>query len=1091
MKLQTKLNLVSVFILLLDGSCHVTIGAYVITNILYNLNRNILAGELHNRVTKISETYKVLKDAGLSGTASYVESAQNEIIEDLKKYKYGETGGVLIANTKDKKIVYQPQQSENPETSAAASYIDEMIEKKTGSMKLDQSGTSYYAAFETFPEWNWVVALSITTAEMLAKRSQYLQNVSIVAIFILLLNSFVLRGFGRKLTARIETTLTTLKQVESGDLSARIPNIVDKDEIATLQQGVNSMISVIQTRTDEIARARDTLEIRVQERTAQLAEKSAVLKEELRNSSNLLNSMKQVVFAVDRSGTIIPPVSKSSEAVFGMTIEGKNILESIYKDLDRRSETFSALNSAFVTVFGEDALQWELTEDNFPKQFTYSVNDAQRTLKASYSPMWNDQGQLEKIMLVIEDITSLIELEKNIAAAKAAAAKNMQMIQELGANQPDELEGFFSGAFNLMTEAKTKVRGQDPSASSTVLRNLHTLKGNARVFGLSRISSAAHEAENQMHEIKPSELPKAEATLADVQGSVFEYADLARKIYHAANGFYEQMSLALHTSAAHADLRLSELDASPSSSQASKDAQKALDEMQIAAKSLREIDLAATVAEVSHVVAQEPTDVEALGHAWEKLSDLARARANSFNPWHAVDNEAWVSVFMAVHRCAQLVHGGTAKKSERSRAFTELAGLCAPRQLDYFAFLATWLGSDSVTAEMEQAGIRTMWNYVRLVSQLQSARTLSREKVENAAADIETSDLILGKVFKNLRAEKSSLENFFKVSGTRTEDWLATDHEVESLKTVAKAISDGSDKATIKGMLAEILKQTNRPASTLIAFFEEGAAQTLKFHYLKSVEVLRLLKPTFEKTTSTAKRTRVIEVPERGYSELKQMLAELRARGKVKDAKFDEVYERFDRLADLPIIPTLQKLVPMVRDVAERLGKKVEFKVVGDEMTLSREKLNALNDAMVHLVRNALDHGIESPEERRAHGKKEAGVIEVECVSTGKNLTVRIADDGKGIDPDAVANAAAEKGLVDRAGTKRMNDEQKMDLIFLPGLSTKSDVTDVSGRGIGMDVVKKNVESLGGSVKVKSRLGQGTQVVIQLSTVSQEVALAA
>ncbi|HEY3081510.1 MAG TPA: chemotaxis protein CheA [Chloroflexota bacterium] len=182
----------------------------------------------------------------------------------------------------------------------------------------------------------------------------------------------------------------------------------------------------------------------------------------------------------------------------------------------------------------------------------------------------------------------------------------------------------------------------------------------------------------------------------------------------------------------------------------------------------------------------------------------------------------------------------------------------------------------------------------------------------------------------------------------------------------------------------------------------------------------------------------------------------------------------------LPVDTVFSRFPRLVRDVARRLGKEVHLEIAGRETELDRSVIEEVADPLVHLIRNAIDHGIETPEAREAAGKARAGSIRLSARHEESYILVELEDDGKGIDPQAVASAALARGLVGEETLARMSDQEKIDLIFVPGFSLAQGVTDLSGRGVGMDVVRSNVQRLKGSVAIRSIRGRGTCVTVKL-----------
>ncbi len=191
-----------------------------------------------------------------------------------------------------------------------------------------------------------------------------------------------------------------------------------------------------------------------------------------------------------------------------------------------------------------------------------------------------------------------------------------------------------------------------------------------------------------------------------------------------------------------------------------------------------------------------------------------------------------------------------------------------------------------------------------------------------------------------------------------------------------------------------------------------------------------------------------------------------------------ELQESVMRVRMLPISFVFSRFPRMVRDLSQRLGKQVELKVTGDQTELDKTVLEKIGDPLVHLVRNSIDHGIELPQARVAAGKPSTGVISLEAYHKGGNIVVEVCDDGGGLQRERILAKARERNLV--GANEALTDEQILHLIFMPGFSTADQATDISGRGVGMDVVRRNIKELGGSIEVSSTAGRGSRFVITL-----------
>ena len=191
-----------------------------------------------------------------------------------------------------------------------------------------------------------------------------------------------------------------------------------------------------------------------------------------------------------------------------------------------------------------------------------------------------------------------------------------------------------------------------------------------------------------------------------------------------------------------------------------------------------------------------------------------------------------------------------------------------------------------------------------------------------------------------------------------------------------------------------------------------------------------------------------------------------------------ELQESVMRIRMLPISFAFNRFPRLVHDLSKKTGKDIELILKGEQTELDKTVMEQIGDPLVHLVRNAVDHGIESAEVRLANGKPKKGTIMLDAYHQGGSIVIEIKDDGGGIDREAVFNKALEKGLVDEKTV--LTDAQTFDLLFEPGFSTAKEVSDISGRGVGMDVVKRNIQSLGGRIQVISEPGKGSTFRVNL-----------
>jgi two-component system chemotaxis sensor kinase CheA len=186
------------------------------------------------------------------------------------------------------------------------------------------------------------------------------------------------------------------------------------------------------------------------------------------------------------------------------------------------------------------------------------------------------------------------------------------------------------------------------------------------------------------------------------------------------------------------------------------------------------------------------------------------------------------------------------------------------------------------------------------------------------------------------------------------------------------------------------------------------------------------------------------------------------------------------RMRMLPIDVVFSAFPRMVRDLSRKVNKKIDFIIEGQDTEVDRSVIEYIRDPLVHLLRNAIDHGIETPEKRKAAGKKETGIIRLSAYHEENHIVLTIEDDGRGLDPDAIKGSAVKKGLISAEKSTRLTDDEAIDLIFISGISTARKATEISGRGVGMDVVRTNIERLNGSITIDTKPEKGTKFKLML-----------
>ncbi len=213
---------------------------------------------------------------------------------------------------------------------------------------------------------------------------------------------------------------------------------------------------------------------------------------------------------------------------------------------------------------------------------------------------------------------------------------------------------------------------------------------------------------------------------------------------------------------------------------------------------------------------------------------------------------------------------------------------------------------------------------------------------------------------------------------------------------------------------------------------------------------------------------------------MRELAREIKAQYAVINRIAEEMQDAIMQVRMVPLSFVFQRFPRLVRDISRKLGKEVDLVIEGEETEVDKNLVEALGDPLIHIVRNSLDHGLETPEARAESGKPEKGRLLIRARQDSDRAIIEISDDGRGIDPSVIKRKAYERGLISEEQLDRVSDQEAIQLIFLPGFSTAEQVSDLSGRGVGMDVVKNALTRVGGTVQLTSKVGLGTTLVLSL-----------
>ena len=335
--------------------------------------------------------------------------------------------------------------------------------------------------------------------------------------------------------------------------------------------------------------------------------------------------------------------------------------------------------------------------------------------------------------------------------------------------------------------------------------------------------------------------------------------------------------------------------------------------------------------------------------------------------------------------------------------------------------------------------------------------------------------LLLKKILK----ESFTLKQYFK----ELEKWTSVtniDHYGEvfafdgeryfpDLKLIRSLFKTSPVTKTISEKIEEETRHQDPIGIFLKNFFKEDSF----YIYLKFIDFHQLVSGflSSNKDEINLKKVEMYPVVMRNINKLENLIE--------KSGSEEDIKKAIKRLKDISVIPLLGKFKTMMMDMSEKLNKSISFEVKGSEISMNKESFHILQDAVVHLLRNSLDHGIESPDERIKIGKSSKGKIEILCFDDNSDeLRIIIKDDGKGLNASLIKRKALEKGLVSEQEIEKLELSEIFEIIFMPTFSERDIADELSGRGVGMDIVKKNLEKIGGRVLINSDQGKGTEIIL-------------
>lgn len=920
------------------------------------------------------------------------------------------------------------------------------------------------------------------------------------ALIILFLGYSASLVFSRHISGPLKILTAIAESMGRGNYQQTI-QVKSNDEIGILASAFQQMSEAIRARDQELEKINKNLENLVQLRTAQLHEENLKI-------SSLLNNMNQAVFAVGDDYRVVAPVSLYSKTVFGREIEGRSIFDFLYSHLDSKGEEISRLKSGLIVLFGEGEIQWMLSENDLPQRVLLKTSDGKdQILKINHSPIYDDQGLVRKIMFVVEDVTQLERLEVELGAQK----DRMRMLHELAGNEPESIRNFFLSAANGLSEIVRVSRADHITADevASILRNIHTIKGNARTLSLTRVSGVAHECESEIVSLQLKEKSKTQL-LSEVEQEVIrqvvekiriqlnDYQKMANTIMSLKN----EIEIKAYSDFAECLVQLGWLLRSDSP-----DSGQIRSHVQLLNKIATELGEGETARATEALLRLNPIDINKNTlKLWNSLIFIglqATYKSPLFSQ-HSSESSIWVGLAERLWAISNSIFilrtsPGPAHKLALATSLEEGISYCSINNLHFYSGYMFqierkindqgWADMGVVPDEIFQFESE-LWSQLLYSSEFYCKVRLTdkeRKLLASGLNELMKKGQSQDEVLKTLSKIDIWLVSFLalmnkkNIHPTRLVE-LWSEKAGVSLSSIASTLVLGAEKwLKERDDLLEMLTAEHWETAWGTKEIDTFHIDNSKNPYLKIFDSLQLFTGAIDDPELLKGRYRILEVLEMNLNKLKSYLLN-RFNSAEGGIGLDEVLRAVDRLLEVPLKPALWSFQRAVDDISKRLGKKVHFSVKGEDVMVSRESLSTIQDAVMHIIRNAVDHGLELEEERENLEKPPVGTLNMECHYTGEgDVSVSIEDDGKGIDPEKVAKIAVSKGILDERESARMSAQEKIELIMIAGLSTRDSVTELSGRGVGMDVVKKNLHKLGGSLKIESKVNFGTRFTITFS----------
>ncbi|HUX06032.1 MAG TPA: chemotaxis protein CheA [Acidobacteriota bacterium] len=629
---------------------------------------------------------------------------------------------------------------------------------------------------------------------------------------------------------------------------------------------------------------------------------------------------------------------------------------------------------------------------------------------------------------------------------------------------------------------------EDESKLGELRRMLHTLKGESALLGISEMERLCHAAEDMLNTVRPQQAIDALLAVKDWLGKAFTYLSTGESAPGDVNEVLSAMSLEAVEAAEPYPESEEEAPAVSQPRYLEGDLDLLGDFVTEARDHLDTADI--------HILTLETESEDA-----EALNAVFRA-------FHTIKG---VAGFLALDEMGSLAHEAENLLDKARKGDLRLDGVAIDVTFDAVDMLKKLVGfvSYSLTTGEPLKSDSALPSLLRRIREVAAGRIPSASSPSDAPAADKLGHILVESGAASMESVEAALERQGKKPQQKRLGEILVESVATSKHKVERALAKQQDDPT-ETKIGEILVESGSIRSEDVEAALEKQKDEPKSERLGEIlvrdgnasarEVAKALRTQRSGGITTVQVKETLKVDAERLDRLVDMIGELVIAesmvsqavevGKITSTEFSRHLQQLDKITRelqemgtslrmIPVRATFQKMARLVRDLSKKSGKQIDFRMTGENTELDKTVVDQIGDPLVHMVRNAVDHGIESdPEQRIKAGKPRFGRVELRAFHKGGSIFIEIEDDGRGLGREGITQKAIERGLI--KSSEGMTDKEVFNLIFEPGFSTARKVTDVSGRGVGMDVVKRNIEALRGLVEIRSELGKGSIFTLRL-----------